>query len=220
MNLSEVVYVLRGLFFISFFSGAALAYVYRDRFHLRQLFVVTFVVCVLAVNMTSVGFAPLVDLHKFSGAGPTEKTDYELRLTDVDGKETLLDARATRPIPPSRLTLLGETLVENCNATEREAMAAYLLEEARSYRNSVEADPLVRSDRLRFPQHEYGYRWTKRGLSEYGNFTGLRIYELERRLTRDGSAIESASETLVYEFRASPGDERRRNAARKRHQCS
>lgn len=57
--------VLRGVFFVAFFAGAALAYCFRDRFYLRKAFVGTFFACLLVVNVTSVGLVPMVDLHKF-----------------------------------------------------------------------------------------------------------------------------------------------------------
>lgn len=121
-------------------------------------------------------------------------------MIDDENNELLLDARATEPIPPSRHTMLGSTMVEDCNETERQHVSTFLLDEAREYRESIESDPILHPDRVKFPQHEYGHRWTEAQLSAYGELVGLRIYQVNRTFTQDGSDVASRSETMVYEY--------------------
>lgn len=199
-RLSALLYVLRILFFVAFFVGTGLAYHFRDRFRLRRAFVVTFFACLLVVNVTSVAFPPVVDLHKFSGPGPEEKTVHEITIVDDRGNELPVDTREIEPVPPSRQDLLASKMVHHCDESERRRVAAYVLEEAREYRERVESESVVSAEDVEFPEDEYGYRWTDERLADYDELVSLRVYAIRLTMTADGSAVESRTDELVYEY--------------------
>lgn len=188
------------LFFVMFFLGTAVAFYVRDRFYTRQAYVATFFTCLLLVSIVGIQFVPMVHFHKFASEGPEEHTDYELRMVDEQGNEITLDARAVEPLPASRLSRLGNHMVNEYSEPEREATAAYVFEEGQSYRAYVESNPTIRADTVEFPRHGISYRWTSEELANYDDFTQLRVYEVQKVLTENGTEIERESSELVYEW--------------------
>ena len=187
-------------FFVVFFLGTAFTFYVRDRFYTRQAYVATFFTCLLLVSIVGIQFVPMVHFHKFSSEGPEEHTDYELRMVDEQGNEIALDARAVEPLPTSRLSRLGDHMVTEYSEPEREDTAAYVFEEARSYRAYVESDPTIRADTVEFPRHGVSDRWTSEELAKYDDFAQLRVYKVQKVLTEDGTGIETQSSELVYEW--------------------
>jgi len=121
-------------------------------------------------------------------------------MVDERGKEITLDDRAVKPLTPYRLSLLGNRMVNEYSEAERENTAAYVFEEARSYRAYVESDPTIRADKVEFPRHELSDRWTSEELAKYDDFAQLRVYKVQKVLTEDGTEIEIQSSELVYEW--------------------
>lgn len=145
-------------------------------------------------------FLPVVTLHKFVQEGPEERTEYEIRTVDTRGNELLLDARAIDPVPASRVTVLGERMAHEYDREAREAAGKHILEESRAYRASIESGPPVRSDRLEFPRHGFGFRWDANTLSEYGDFVAVRVYEVDITYSEDATEVVSRTESLAYEY--------------------
>lgn len=193
---------VRLLFFVSFFVGTAVAYRFRDRFHVRRLHVGTLLVTLLLVNVVGIGLVPAVKMHKFPTTGPEEETVHEFRMVDEDGNELLLDTRAVDPMPPTRVSEIGRYVVHRYDEDTRREVASFVFEEAREYRRARESSGTVGTG-VEYPRHEYGFEWTPELLAEYDRFVAVRVYEVEITMSEDGTEIASKSATQQYEYRPS-----------------
>jgi hypothetical protein len=190
---------IRPVFFITFFVLTAIAYRFRDEFHLRQTYVCVLLISLLVVNIAGVHLLPIATLHKFQSVGPEERTLYELRVVDANGNELPYDARAASPLPGSQVNSLSYHSINVFNQAEREELAKFLFRRAQQYRQYVESNPFVRSDFVKFPRYGLDYRWNQELLSKYVDFVGLRIYERHVVYSAEKGGVSKTNE-LVFEW--------------------
>lgn len=138
-------------------------------------------------------------------------------MLDAEGNELPLDARAIEPVTLAKESVLADWILHGCNESERRRVAGYVLSEAKDFRESLESGRFARGP-VTFPQHNYGLRWTRETLSEYGDLVALHIYERNLTLTDDGTDVASATEQRVYEYSGPAADAS--TLSREEHVCS
>lgn len=199
--------VIKAIFFGLFFGGALVALVLRRRGSVRTAFVVCVLLLVLGSGLTGLQPIPIVNANEYSRIAPGLYEHYDLRVVDADGNELPYDPRAMRP------AIQNEELAENIGRVdsgsektdvvytpaERRDVSAFLLANAREYRQSVTAggDPL---SVLKFPPHHLRGHWSAEELEGYSTFVAIRVYRVEVTFTDDGTRTVVGEERLVYEY--------------------
>jgi hypothetical protein len=182
--------------YISFLSGMAVAYIFRDRYNMRKLCVGFFIICLLIPNIAGIHIFPFVNLQKYTYAADDTVTQYQIRVVDEQGQEIRLDPRAVEPIRPHKIT---DVFAQDYSQDERDRTFRYIFEEARSYREYVQSRPPIRRSTLEFPDHDVNDRWTDSELEEYDAFTAVRIYKVEKTFINDNAEVVVEREQ-VYEW--------------------
>lgn len=200
--------LLTALVFSGFFALALLALVFRDRAPVRPLFCLFVVTLVLGSSLTAIQPIPVVNANEYTAIAPERNTHYGLRVVDEDGKELPYDPKAMRP------NLQNEELAENIGKeqngsektqisytrAERTRVAAFLLREAREYRQDVQAgsNPL---ELFSFPPHHVRGHWSAAELRNYSEFVGVRVYRMEVTFRDGGRETVVTDSNRVYEYR-------------------
>ncbi|HET7323064.1 MAG TPA: hypothetical protein VFJ06_01905 [Halococcus sp.] len=186
----------RKLIFIGFFVVALLALALHRYRYVRESAVVLFLVALLLVNVVGVFALPLTHLHLYSNRAPNVDIEYELWIVDADGNELQYDRRAAEPMGDGFQSITYR-MATKYSQKRNEEIAAFLLENAREYRNHVESDHLVPIEFPRAKTHILDYRWRKEDLSGYSKFVGIRIYRVTTGYAANGSHIVSQDETIM-----------------------
>lgn len=186
------------LFFVCFFLATLIAMRYNRNGYVRKTYISGFFVLLLVMNLTGPQVLPLTQWHKFSDPYPQTYVDYELRVVDAGGDELDYDYRATLTVDGVTLRLLEEEMLTEYMEAKNERVACYLLRRARVYRTRLSTrSPL---HLLRFPPHGLGSTWSESEISEYGRFTGVRLYRINITTSADGTEITSYSEHVMQSY--------------------
>lgn len=178
---------------------AGLAIYYQDRPGVRKAFVLLFAFCLISVTLSDLLFLPFFSWHKFANAHDTDLTRHQIRIVDDAGRELKYDREAPfandgilhRSIAKQMVTVYDEE-------TNRE-VAAYLLQQGREYRVTVEGGGRFLQP-VRFPPHGLDIGWDRIDTTQYGEFVGLRVYEIRVETNDAGTELVSVEETLLYEY--------------------
>lgn len=188
--------VVVALFYTSFLIGMAIAYIFRDRYKMRQLCVGVFILCLLMVNIGGIHVFPFVNLQKYTQTKDNTVTQYDIRVVDEHGQELRLDPRAAEPIRPDKI---ADTFALHYSAEERNQTFRHIYSEVTAYREHVQSRSGIRSSALRFPEHDFGDRWSKSELQRYGRFVAVRIIKVEKTFVNDSTEVIIEDEQ-VYEW--------------------
>lgn len=186
------------LFFLVFFIAALFAIAFHTNPRVRKTYVSGLFVLILLVNVVGVTVPPLTHWQKFAQDYSEEETVYEIRAVDVNGNELHYDHRATLSVDGVTIFIMQKELASDLPRDEKVRRSRFLLERANDYRTRVESrSPLHYA---RYPPHGLDNFWTPARLEGYGEFVGIRVYELRVDTGDDGQQIEDVSEKLVWEY--------------------
>lgn len=184
--------------FVGFFAAAAVAVAFYRRPYVRKTFVASFFAGLLVVNfVVPVAPAPFVAWGHF--AEPTSKVveHNEIRFVDEHGNELKKDDRLTLSFDAASASTLRDRILNDYSDEKREAVSRYLVLEARNYRDRVEDPPIT--DAVRYPHHGLTSVWRPELLDNYGEFVGIRIYQMRFVTSDDGTEIVDYQEQVVFE---------------------
>lgn len=187
--------MLRLLAFVGFFTVTLLCVIFSNREMARVVFLLTLFVPMIYCGVLGVTFWPMNDWHLYGSEVPQSQTYYEFRVSDGDA-ELKYDARAAPPAIPTQITRYAERSANQYSSEQQHRLGCYFLDRAREYRKRVGSRPLSRY--LRFPPHQYGYRWTSSKLEGVEELTELRVYRVDQRLTKNGTDVHEKTETKVH----------------------
>jgi hypothetical protein len=184
-------------FFVGFFVAAGVAIHYATTPYVRKGFLGGFFALLLVVALVGpVQPLPLIQWHKFSHPVPEEQQQYQLRVVDGQGRELQYDVAATLSVDGAYLHRYLDDFVE-ADAAEQRRVGSYLVDRANVHKSEVQNPPLTRS--IRYPPGYVRERWTPEKVSRYGEFVGLRVYEITTTTTPDGREVTNVEEELVFE---------------------
>ena len=194
--------------FVGFFVASLAALAFRNREVVRRSYVVFLLCLLLGSSLTGLQPIPIVNANEYSSVSPERYTHYDLRVVNADGDELPYDPAAMRP------AIQNEELAENMGKvgvgsnktrvaytpSQRREMAAFLLRNAREYRDGLDAgwDPLAA---LAFPPHHLRDHWTAGELDGFSKFVAIRIYRIEVTFAENGRRTVTDEAELVYEYR-------------------
>lgn len=186
------------VFFLGFFAVAAVAIRYADVPLVRQAFVGgTFAVFVVVALVSPVQPLPFIHWHKFSHPVEEIETQYQFRVVDVNGEELQYDVGATLVVDGAYLHRYVPRYV-TADETEQQTVGTYLVDRANLYRDRIENPPVTRA--IRYPPGFVHDRWTPEKVAPYGEFVGLRVYEVTTTTSADGREVVDVSDELVVEI--------------------
>jgi hypothetical protein len=191
--------------FFGFFLAAAVAATLYDRWRIREAFVVSFFIGLLLCNFVlPVAPYPFVAWGHFSEPTPETVTYDEIRFVDERGHELKMDDRLTLEFDAVSMRALIRNMLHEYGERKNEQVTRHLLFQAAEYRER-RRDP-SRADRVRFPHHGLTSVWTPELLDEYGDFVGVRIYEMTFVTSPDGTKVVRYEEEVVFEMFPSDHD--------------
>lgn len=178
---------------------AGLAIYYQDRPIVRKAFIFLFVFCLLSVTLTDLQFLPFFAWHKFPAAVDTDEVRYQIRVVDDAGRELNYDREAPFANDGIKTTSTAKRMATVYDAETNDEVAAYLLQRGREYRETVEnGGRFLRP--VRFPPHGLDVGWDRIDTTQYGEFVGIRVYEMHYATNEAGTEIVSHKEWVVYEY--------------------
>lgn len=182
--------------FLAFLAPTAVALYFHQRKHVRMLFLAYFLLLTYSVgfNLASNHF-PFHTWHLYSNRTGTELTFREIRVADAEGNERKFDARATPPMIQTPAIRHAQRF-EELEPEEAAEFADFILRGANHYADLVLNDKFPWHEALRFPRHQFGYRWDQEMLADVGSFVELRIYEINAVFSDDGKGVVSVEESL------------------------
>jgi len=140
---------------------------------------------------------PFVSWGHFSEPTTEIVTYQELRLVDEHGTELKFDSRATLTFDSASMRPIRERVRREAADSGESETARALIEQATDYRNSVKSQSMV--DKVKFPHHGLTSTWDPETLDQYGEFVGIRLYEMTFVTTPDGTTVTEYEETVVAE---------------------
>lgn len=186
---------------------AGIAVYYQDRPGVRKAFVLLFVFCLLSVTLTDLLFLPFIAWHKFPHAVDTDEVRYQIRIVDDAGQELRYDREAPFPNDGIRVKTLATRMATSYDQETNDEVAAYLLDKGREHRVTLaNGGRFLRP--VRFPPHGLDIGWEQIDMSQYGEFVGIRVYEMHYSTNEAGTEIISHEEWIVYEYMPDEVDER------------
>lgn len=178
---------------------AGVAIYYQDRPGVRKAFVLLFVFCLLSVTLSDLQFLPFFAWHKFPSAVGTDEVRYQIRVVDDAGRELNYDREAPFANDGIKTTSTAKRMATVYDAETNDEVAAYLLKHGREYRETVEnGGRFLRP--VRFPPHGLDVGWDRIDTTQYGEFVGIRVYEMHYATNDAGTEIVSHEEWVVYEY--------------------
>jgi hypothetical protein len=184
---------------VVFFTAAGITAFNSRHAWLRVLFLALFVFLVFVPGLTGNTVWPFFSWHLY-GIPQTEEFEYyEIRVSDAAGNALKYDARAVRPSMATPLRRYAAQIAQAPTAEQTELMR-FFLTEAQIYQQEVRNNDGGFYKNLKFPDHQYGYRWTKSTIDQMGNIETIVIYKVEANLSSDGQAIESLKREFVLSY--------------------
>lgn len=184
-------------FFIGFFLISAIAIRFNRNKHIREGYIVLFICLLLFVNISTISLFPFMHWYKFSEPRTAETTSHLIKVVDSDGRELLLDARATPPLIGSSYYALGYQMDEVYSPEKRHEVGGYLLGNACQYRERLQRGSLPLTKLIEFPRHTLDYQWSAQHLNGYSEFTAIHVYDVRMQTSEDGRRITLYEETLT-----------------------
>ena len=186
------------IIFSTFCIGTLFAVYYTNTEWVRKGYLSIFFVSILMINVIGAPIMPFVHLQKFSEP-PDQSTSYhEIRMVDSTGKEIKFDGRATGHLAEPELQDLAKRMATQYSDRQKNETGLYLLHQSQEYRTEVESGTNI-WNAIQFPRHIRDYEWSQQELGNYGNFTALRIYEIQIGSASDGRESWVENETMVVE---------------------
>lgn len=177
----------------------AIALYYQDRPGVRKAFVVLFAFCLITMTLTDLQFLPFISWHKFANAHDTDMTRHQIRLVDDAGREVKYDREAPFANDGILHRSIAKQMATEYDDETNEEVAAYLLQQGQEYRVTVEnGGRFLRP--VRFPPHGLDIGWDRIDTTQYGEFVGLRVYEVHIATDEAGSELVLHEERVVYEY--------------------
>lgn len=179
------------------FGLAAVAFGDRKQW-LKDGFIAYIFIGLLACNFVlPLAPHPFVSWGHFSEPTTETVTYEELRLVDERGAELKFDSRATLTFDSASMRPVRERVRKEAADGGENETARALIEQASAYRKSVKSRSTV--DKMKFPHHGLTSTWDPKTLDQYGEFVGIRLYEMTFVTTPDGTTVTEYEETVVAE---------------------
>jgi len=142
---------------------------------------------------------PFLGWHLYAIDAPTDLTFYEVRLSDGNGGEIKYNARAAPPSLTTPIRRLATNMVLQFSEIQRQECADFLFKKGVEYRDKVEQN-LHRPFYLKFPLHQFGFRWSQENLEGIENFKFLRIYRIQALFSENGRVLKKKDQYLELEY--------------------
>ncbi|MFC7008684.1 hypothetical protein [Halalkalicoccus salilacus] len=187
------------LFFIGFFSATFITiYLYRNKY-IKQTYVAGFFIGLLVFNtVLPLGLLPYIHWHKFSEPREQEQTYYEFRVVDANGEEIPYDKTATLRVEGIRMSKLTNAMIDEYSEEKNREIMAFLLYRAEEHRDHTKQQSLIYF--ASFPAHGMSGEWTETQLTEYAEFVGLRLYQVDIKTSDDGTEITAHEQDRVFGY--------------------
>jgi hypothetical protein len=187
--------------FVVFFLGSAVAVRYHDHPAVRRGWSVAFVL-MLFVPLVVGSNWPFVAWVLYGDVAPTETTHYRAYLVESDGDHVRYDARALDVVTSTVMRGYSERLATDSDDPATGRAGEFFVRRANDHRRRVTGRYAVGLDYWlphgpRFPRHQLDHRWSPAVTDQYERFVALRVYRVDARIARDGSAIERVDCTPV-----------------------
>lgn len=186
------------MFFVGFFTLAALAVVFHKNKRVVSVYLLAFYTCQAATGIVGTVW-PICSGRLYPRVEPTERKYYEIRVVDSNGQELKYDARALNLTTATWLHRLPGDM-QGYTDEQNQELERYLLQKARGYRQVVERGALRIATLLKFPSHQFGFRWTKAMLHRYAEFTEIRRYRVRAVLSTDGRRLIDKTDEQLGAF--------------------
>ena len=113
---------------------------------------------------------------------------YELYVADDEGTEIKYDARAVPPTLTTPLRRLAERMT-TMSEVEINEIGTFLYKGACSYRQKIKSGSISLKKLVKFPSHQFGFKWDVENLNSLNEFTCLRVYKVKAELSEDGTTL-------------------------------
>lgn len=203
LSLYEMLWPYRSLilplFFIGFFFALFVAITFYRHKYIRKTYVAGFFIGLLFFSTVSpVVLLPYIQQHKFSDPRPQDQTYYETRVVDAHGEELVYDKRAPIGSDSVDLQKYEKAILQEQTTAENCEVMGFLLYRAKEHRERVQDRQFIHH--VRFPEHGMSGAWTEHQVTEYAEFTGIRLYQVNVSTSDDGAEITSHSEDRVIGY--------------------
>jgi hypothetical protein len=138
---------------------------------------------------------PFFSWHLYAIEINEELDYYELRIADSLNHEIKYDARAVSPTLTTPVRRLAGKM-PSMNDKKLEELGQFLFYNACVYRKTVEKAEFNFGKWIKFPPHQFGYKWKKENLAKLGPFKYIRVYRVKTLIDEKGRAV------LDYQGRA------------------
>ena len=184
---------------IAFFIVASFVIFFRNNEQSRRVFLIIFFLLVLVPGLTGRTSWPFFSWHLYGIQQDDTFKYYEMRVSDGAGNELKYDARAVRPSLATPIRRYAAQIA-SADPNDQTELLKFFLEEAQEYQGKLEQSPPNFFRFLKFPDHQYGYRWPDAELSDLGPIESIKIYKVDADLTNNGQDIESLYRELVIAY--------------------
>lgn len=194
--------IILPIFFVCFLAGTTFTVLHSHRRTIRQIWLATFIISLIIVNIVGIPALPLVDMHKFSSPPGEEIHITDIYIVDENGTEIRYDYRA---IPPSSGASRNPSSEMRHNISNKEQLewATFLIENAERYREEIISEDKSFVSYLSPPDQFVDKKWQVEDVNQLGSFETVRIYQ-HTIVFQDGDAdIESHDTKLVAEVNIS-----------------
>lgn len=190
--------VLFPFVFVMFFIGSALA-LYQGREY-KRYFVFFAVFLVFSSSILGVYLIPAPHAQRYSDIQDQTKSVHAIAMVDSNGKEIILDDRATNPVGSGPL---GRELVNNItNDSDRVNYAEKIIDDSETYRQDV----ISSYPRVSHPPVSAGPLWDRERINRYSEFAGVKIYQFTVMFESESHHIDNISKECILEIDTKEGE--------------
>lgn len=181
----------------AFLAGVALGFVFAHRRAVRLGVVAAMLPLAAAAGLSGRFVWPFFNWHLYPALAPRERTFHQLRAVDDRGREFAYDARAAPPALSTPIRRIAGR-IPSLDPERADALGAFLLAEAESYRRRLASGGMRWWRALRFPRHQLGVSWAAASAPPDRPLVGLRVVRIAAELSPDARAVVRREETPVW----------------------
>lgn len=186
--------------FATFFGATTVAFVFHRGPIVRGGYLFFLLALISAPGFGIVAWHwPFFSWHLYATRTQPEITFSEVRVADAEGNEIKLSARGIPPTMATPMRRFGDKLLE-LEPEHAQELARFFLEKANERADRLRNENETFWRFLKFPRHQYGYRWSKEMLEGLGPFVELRVYTVDAEFSEDGRELLSRTEELTKAF--------------------
>jgi hypothetical protein len=193
--------MVKAALFVGFFLMCAAAIYWNNIEGSNQVFIRVFFIIIIFAGIFGVYSWPIFSWHLYPQQEDTSVTYYQQLVVTEGGEEMVYDARAVKPALATPLKRDAKQFATSYSKDQQRIYGCFLLREANEELDKRKSDAGWGISSLRFPPHQFGYKWSDEDIESTERFVQIRTYRVDATVNESGTEVTATEREFQVEVR-------------------